>query len=99
MDIPAVTREYTPGSCGNSRKPIRHPPHREMRPDSRALRAEQFRVPKHVRILDLLDGTPESPQQCCQETRRTMMSPQKWKIALCTPNHLEIKPISRALAS
>ena len=79
MDIPSVTREYTPGSCGNSRKPMRHPPHREMRPDSRALRAEQFRVPKHVRILDLLDGTPESPQQCCQETRRTMMSPQKWR--------------------
>ena len=46
--IPAVTREYTPGYCRNSRKPMRLPPHREMRPDSPALGAEQFRVPNQT---------------------------------------------------
>ena len=34
MDIPAVTREYTPGACCNSRKPMRLSPPCEMRPDS-----------------------------------------------------------------
>ena len=42
---PLVTREYTPGSCPNSRKTMRLPPRREMRPDSTALCAEEFRVP------------------------------------------------------
>ena len=49
MAIPAITREYTPGSCRNSRKPMRLPLHREMRLDSPALRAEQFRVPNQTR--------------------------------------------------
>ena len=49
MAIPTVTREYTPGSCRNSRKPMRFPPRREMRPDSPALVAEQFRVPIQTR--------------------------------------------------
>ena len=49
MAIPAVTREYTPGSCCNSRNPMRHPPRRELRPESPALGAEQFRVPNHTR--------------------------------------------------
>ena len=40
--IPAATREYTPGSCRNSRKPMICPPHREMRPYSPALGAEKF---------------------------------------------------------
>ena len=46
MAIPTVTREYTSGSCRNSRKPMRLAPLREMRPDSPALDVEQFRVPK-----------------------------------------------------
>ena len=45
MSIPDVTREYTPGSCHSSTKPKRLPPRCEMRPDSTALGAEQFRVP------------------------------------------------------
>ena len=48
MAIPSVTREYTPDSCGNSRNPMRHPPRREMRLDSAALRAEQSRVPNQT---------------------------------------------------
>ena len=47
--IPAATREYTPDSCCNSRKPRRLPPRREMSPDSPALVAEQFRVPNQTR--------------------------------------------------
>ena len=51
----------------------------------------------HVRSLDLLDGTPETPQEHCHETR-TLMSPQECKIALCTSNRLEMNPISLSLA-
>ena len=43
--IPTVTREYTPGSSHNSRKSMKLPPRQEMRPESHALHAEQFRVP------------------------------------------------------
>ena len=46
--IPAVTREYTPGSRRNSRKTMRLPPRREMRPDSPALCAEEFHVPQQT---------------------------------------------------
>ena len=49
MAIPAVTREYTPDSWRNLRKPVRLPPLCEMRPDSPALGAEQFRVPNLTR--------------------------------------------------
>ena len=45
---PAVTREYTPGSRHNSRKTRRIPLHREMRPDSPALHAEQLLVPNQT---------------------------------------------------
>ena len=44
MATPAVTLEYTPGSLCNLRKTRRIPPHREMRPDSPTLRAEQLLV-------------------------------------------------------
>ena len=49
MDIPAVTREYTQGSCRNLRKPMRLSPPCEMRPDSPALCPEQFRFPNQTR--------------------------------------------------
>ena len=45
MAIPAVTREYSPGSCRNLRKPMKLHPHPEMRPESPALGVEQFCVP------------------------------------------------------
>ena len=48
MAIPAVTREYTPGSSRNSRNLMTHPPRREMRPESSELGAEQFRVPNQT---------------------------------------------------
>ena len=48
MGITVVTREYTPGPCRNSRKPMRLPPRHEMRPDSTALHAEQLRFPNQT---------------------------------------------------
>ena len=53
---------------------------------------------KHVTILDLIDWTPESPQQHCHKTRRKLISPQECKIAPCTQNQIEMRPISLALA-
>ena len=49
MAIPAVTREYTPGASRNSRKLMRLPPRRKMRPDSPAFHAEEFHVPNQRR--------------------------------------------------
>ena len=68
MAIPAVTREYTPGSCRNSRNPMRHPPLRVMRPESPALGAEQFRVPNQTRTEPqcALRNTRESPSPLSQ---------------------------------
>ena len=48
MAIPAVTREYTPGSYLNSRNRMRQPHRSEMRLDSRALHAEQSRFPNQT---------------------------------------------------
>ena len=45
MATPAIIREHTPGSRRNSRKTMRLAARGEMRPDSPALRAEQFLVP------------------------------------------------------
>ena len=53
---------------------------------------------KHVRSLDLLDGTTESPQEHCHKSRGTLISLQQCKIVLCTPNQLEMTPVSPALA-
>ena len=52
---------------------------------------------KHVRSLDLLDGSPESPQDHCDKSRRTMMSRQEFEIAQSTSAQLEMKPDSTAL--
>ena len=49
MAIPAVTREYTPGSCRNARNRMRHPPRWEMRLDSPVLQAEQSRITNQPR--------------------------------------------------
>ena len=53
---------------------------------------------KHVRGLDLLDGTLESRPENPHTSRRTLMSQQECEIAWCSPNQLEIKPHSPALA-
>ena len=49
MATAAVTQEYTPGSHRNSRKTMRHPPRREMTPNSPALHAERFLIPNQTR--------------------------------------------------
>ena len=49
MAIPAVTREYTPGSCRNAKNRMRHLRRWEMRLDSPALQAEQSRIPNQTR--------------------------------------------------
>ena len=49
MAIPVVTREYTSGSCRNSRNPMRHPTRLKMWPEFPALGAEHFHVPKQTR--------------------------------------------------
>ena len=48
MATPAITREHTPGSRRNSRKPMRIATRLEMRPDSPALHAEQLLVPNQT---------------------------------------------------
>ena len=53
---------------------------------------------KHIKSLDLLDGTPESPQEHCDKSRRTLMSQQECEIAQSPQNQLEMKPDSPALA-
>ena len=48
MAIPALTREYNPGSCRNSRNPMTHTPRWEMSLDFPALGAEGTRVPNQT---------------------------------------------------
>ena len=78
---------------------MRLSPHHEMSTDSPVLGAEQFRVPiNHVRSLDLLDGSLESPREHPHTSRRTLMSPQEWEIARCSPNQHASMPNSAAFA-
>ena len=49
MAILTVTREYTPGSCRNSRNTMRLLPRRETRPDSPELHVEQFQGSNQTR--------------------------------------------------
>ena len=54
---------------------------------------------KQVRILDLLDGTKDSPPEVPNKSRMTLMSPQECQIAQCSRNQLEMMTNSPALAS
>ena len=74
--IPAVTREYTPGRCCNSRNPMSHPPRRELRPESPALGAEQVRVPNqtHKEPRCAWWNTRESPRKLSQDERNTAVT-------------------------
>ena len=47
---------------------------------------------KHVSSPDLLDGTPESPQEHLPKSRMTLMSPKECEIVRCIPNQLEMTP-------
>ena len=84
MDIPAVTGEYTPGSCRNSRKPMRLPPRHEMRPNSPALHAEQLRFPnqthKEPRFAWL--NSRKSPTTLSQDEKKTDVTSgtQNWLV-------------------
>ena len=49
---------------------------------------------KHVRSLDLLGGTPETPKEHCHKSRGFLMSPQVHEMDRCTPNQLEESRIS-----
>ena len=71
MAIPAVTWEYTPGACRNSRKLKKLPPRCKMRPDSPAFRAEEFCVPNQRR------KEPRFPSWNCRESRRTLSQQEK----------------------
>ena len=71
-----------------------------MRPDSQHCTQSNALYPiKHVRGLDLLDGTTESPPEIPHKSRRTLMSLQECEIARCSPNQLEMTTNSPALAS
>ena len=54
---------------------------------------------KQVRILDLLDGTTESPPEVPNKSRRTLMSAQECQVARCSPNQLEMTTNHPALTS
>ena len=71
MTIPALTREYTPGACCNSRNLMRLPPRRKMRPDSPAFRAEEFPVPNQ-RCTE-----PRFPWWNWRESPRTLSQQEK----------------------
>ena len=53
---------------------------------------------RQVRSLDLLDGTTESLPEVPHKSRRTLMSQQECEIARYSPNQIEIRPDSAALA-
>ena len=54
---------------------------------------------KQVRSLDLLQPATESPPEIPHKSRRTLMPPQEYEIARCSPNQLEMTTNSPALAS
>ena len=99
MAIPTVTLEYSPESCRNSRHPLRHPPRWEMRLDTPALHAEQSRFPNQTCKEPQFScwNTRESPGTLSQNEMNTDAN-QECKIDRCTPNQLEMKPISPSLA-
>ena len=76
MYIPAVTGEYNPGSCRNSRKSMRLPPRREMRPDSQAMHVEQLhfsnQTGKETRFASL--NSRESPRTLSQDENTDVTS-------------------------
>ena len=84
MDIPAVTREYTPCSWCNSRKPMRLSPPCEMRPDSPALCPEQLRFPNQTCKEPRFDwlNSRESPTTLSQDEKNTDVTPgtQNWLV-------------------
>ena len=52
---------------------------------------------QHEKYLDLLDGTPESPQEQAHKSRVTLMSPKECEIVRCNPKQFEMMPNSPVL--
>ena len=77
MDIPAVTREYTPGSCRNSTKPRRLSSLRKMRPDSPSLCPEHLRFPNQTRMEPRFAwlNSREYPTTLSQDEKNTDVTP------------------------
>ena len=93
MAIPAVTREYNPGSHHNSRKNMRLPPQRVMRPNSPALSAQQFHVPNQTRKEPwFVWWNFWESQEHRHKSRMTLISPKECEIVLCNSNQLEMTP-------
>ena len=76
MAMATITREYTPGSCHNSSKHRRFPLGTKLGPiPLHWVQSNSVFPIKQVRILNLIDGNLESPQNtltCLQG----LMSPQ-----------------------
>ena len=77
MDIPAVTREYSPGSCRNSRKPMRLYRSLEMRPYSPAMCPEQLRFPNQTCKKPWFAWLypRESPTTLSEDKKKTEVTP------------------------
>ena len=52
---------------------------------------------QHERSLDLLDGSPESPQEQPHMSRITLMSTKECEIVRCNPKQFEMTPDSPVL--
>ena len=74
---PRCTREYTPGSCHNSRKPMRRSPPCEMRSDSPALCPGHLRFPNQTRKVPRFAwlNSREYPTTLSQDEKNTDVNP------------------------
>ena len=98
MAIRAVTRKYTPGSHHNTRKNMGFPLGERWGPiHLHCVQTNPMFPIKHVRSLDLLDGTPESLQEHPQKSRMTLMSQKDCEIVCSIPNQFEMMPDSAIL--
>ena len=52
---------------------------------------------QHERSIDLLDGSPENPQEEPHMSRMTLMSPKECEIVRCNPKQFEMTPDSPVL--
>ena len=84
MAIPAVNREYTPGSHLNSRKTMRLPARRQTRPNSIEWHAEQFRVPNQTRKQPWFAwwNSRESPRPSIQVWNDTDVTKGMWNCSV-----------------
>ena len=84
MAIPAVTREYTPGACHNSRKLMRLSPRCKRRPDSPAFHAVVFHVPNQRRKEPRFPwwNWRESPRTLSQQEKNTNVTSRMQKIGV-----------------